>query len=277
MAILVNDPGRSEIVINGLVRGGAGGDAAVRMSGGGTVTIGVNGRVQAERRDQRHPGRHGGTAGTAVTLRAEVDTTRAAYREEAAAALARVEGDMVGVGDDIVLLSVDDQGRTGMATTVSLANGKPDVSELPPTPRPAMPDRTMLCDEASDNRCRLYNALPSALLSMNGLPSYGERMASARSGGGGWALVEAASGKWKASRSPKDASVSYNRSRTGVRAGVDMAVGEGGRVGLSAHGLTGSAKMSGNGGKVGHDRRRAGAERHRRRRGTASTSTPSWR
>ena len=30
-----------------------------------------------------------------------------------------------------------------------------------------------------------------------------------------------------------------------------MAVGEDGRVGLSAHGLTGSAKMSGNGGKVG--------------------------
>ena len=256
VAILVNDPGRSEIVINGEVKGGAGGDAAVRMSGGGTVTIGVNGRVEANGATYAIKADGGGTA---VTLRAEVDTTRAAYREEAIEVLAaRVDGKVDGVGDNVVLLSVDDAGRTGMATTVSVADdGTLDPSGLTPRPTrtptemPEPSDRTMLCDDASDNRCRLYNALPSALLSMNGLPSYGERMASARSAGGGWALVEAASGKWKASRSPTDASVSYNRSRTGVRAGVDMAVGEGGRVGLSAHGLTGSAKMSGNGGKVG--------------------------
>ena len=258
VAILVNDPGRSEIVINGLVKGGAGGDAAVRMSGGGTVTIGRNGRVEANGATNAIKADEGTTA---ATLRVEVaDNTRKPYRDEAADAVARVKGNIVGVGGSIVLLSVNDRGRTGAAATVTvrvpIEEGRPDTTgdeleDRPPPDMPEMPD-TMLCDEdRNDRRCRPYNALPSALLSMNGLPGYGERMAAARSAGGGWAWVESAAGKWKAARSTEDADVSYSRSRTGVRAGVDMAVGEDGRVGLSAHGLTGSAKMSGNGGKVG--------------------------
>ena len=253
VAILVNDPGRSEIVINGLVRGGTGGAAAVRLSGG-TVTIGVNGRVDANGATNAI---QADTGGAVVTLRVEVAApSLTPYRDEGDQAQRRLVGKVVGaVDNEVLVLSTGMDGRTGKVTTVTLASdGTLDLSEFEERDRDTkMRDRdtTIDCAMAENRRCRLYNALPSALLSMNGLPSYGERMAAARSGGGGWALVEAASGKWKASRSPTDASVSYNRSRTGVRAGVDMAVGEGGRVGLSAHGLTGSAKMSGNGGKAG--------------------------
>ena len=245
VAILVNDPGRSEVVIDGLVRGGAGGEAAVRLSGGGTVTVGLNGRVEANGAANAVLADLGTTA---ATLRAEVADTAMPWRDEAAAAAARVDGKIVGVGDSMVFLLVDGEGRTGMSRTVPLVEGRPDLSVFPERPEEEGPDR-MLCGDATDGRCRLYEALPSALLSMNGLPTYRERMSSARGGNGGWARVDTAAGKWKAARSTQD-DVSYNRSRTGVRAGVDMAVGEEGLVGLSAHGLTGSAKMTGDGGKV---------------------------
>ena len=250
-AVLVNDPGPAIIYIDGAVTGSAGSDAAVRMSGGGTVTISVNGRVEANGATNAIQADMGDTL---VTLRVEVAApSLTPYRDEGDPAQERLTGKVVGAVDNKVLvLSTGMDGRTGKVTTVTLASdGTLDLSGFKMRDRDTDGDTTIDCGMAENLRCRLYNALPSALLSMNGLPSYGERMAAARSGGGGWALVEAASGKWKASRSPTDASVSYNRSRTGVRAGVDMAVGEGGRVGLSAHGLTGSAKMSGNGGKVG--------------------------
>ena len=46
-AILVNDPGRSEIVIHGEVQGGAGARGAVDTTGGGTITVGLTGMVIA--------------------------------------------------------------------------------------------------------------------------------------------------------------------------------------------------------------------------------------
>ena len=56
------------------------------------------------------------------------------------------------------------------------------------------------CDLARDE-CRLYQALPSMLLSMSDVPTYAERMSAARDGKGGWAQAEAAGGKWKADSS----------------------------------------------------------------------------
>ena len=46
-AIWVNDPGRAVIRIDGVVRGGAGAPAAVHLTGGGSVTVGMTGRVEA--------------------------------------------------------------------------------------------------------------------------------------------------------------------------------------------------------------------------------------
>ena len=111
------------------------------------------------------------------------------------------------------------------------------------------------CDEAEmrgDPRCRLYQALPSMLLAMNDLPTYEERMSAARGAKGGWARVEVADGKWKADSSTQrkaDASkllenVAYDHRRHGVRAGMDFTMGDAGGVGVSVHGLRGSAEMA---------------------------------
>ena len=111
------------------------------------------------------------------------------------------------------------------------------------------------CDVAEmrgDPRCRLYQALPSMLLAMNDLPTYEERMSAARGAKGGWARVEVADGKWKADSATQqkaDASkplenVAYDHRRHGVRAGMDFAMGDAGGVGVSVHGLRGSAEMA---------------------------------
>ena len=99
------------------------------------------------------------------------------------------------------------------------------------------------CDLSGD-RCRLYEALPSALLAMNGLPTWEERTSAARDARGGWARVEATRGKWKADSSTQP-DVAYDHHRHGVRAGMDFAMGDAGGVGVSVHGLKGSAEMAG--------------------------------
>ena len=274
-AILVNDPGRSEIVINGEVRGGAGARGAVDTTGGGTITVGLTGMVIAGGATSAIHTDDGGdaTAKTTVTVQHRVDNPDGTlYQEGAAAAAARV-GTIRGSGapSTVTVALNDDEGPTGGMVSRRIENGElQDNSDLPPRPpepeapqeetetpetpmeqprpEPQMP-KAMDCDAASDKRCRLYEALPSMLLAMNGLPTYQERMASARSEAGGWARVETARGEWEAESSTR-ANVAYDRSRTGVRVGADAPVGEGGRIGLSAHGLRGSAEMTQNGGKA---------------------------
>ena len=102
------------------------------------------------------------------------------------------------------------------------------------------------CDVAADvgdPRCRLYAALPSILLSMNGLPTYEERTSAARDAGGAWARVEVADGKWKADESTRP-NVAYDHRRHGLRVGTDFAVDGVGEGGVSLHGLRGSAEMA---------------------------------
>ncbi len=277
-AVLVNDPGRSEIVIHGEVRGGAGARAAVDVTGGGTVTVGLTGRVTANGATRAiHAGKAtpNDTRTTTVVLHVPADTRvdRRISKEAADAAAARVQGGIGGDGianDRVVFAATDDEGLTGHTRSVALTgDGSPNTESLPPTPKDngGGPDEekkddtsgggrqqdpaSFDCDMAgmSDDRCRLYEALPSVLLAMNGLPTYEERMAAARSEAGGWARVETARGEWKADSSTR-AGVAYDRARSGVRVGVDRPVGETGRFGLSAHGLRGSADMTQNGGKV---------------------------
>ena len=47
VAVLVNEPGPAHLTIDGVVRGGRGGAAAVHLTGGGTVVVGTSGRVEA--------------------------------------------------------------------------------------------------------------------------------------------------------------------------------------------------------------------------------------
>ena len=97
-------------------------------------------------------------------------------------------------------------------------------------------------------RMRVYEALPSVVLGMNGLRGVRERMAVPRSAKGGWARVERFQGKWKAdaSTSGKESGVGlrYRHQRHGVEVGLGGALGEEGRFGASLHHRRGTAKVS---------------------------------
>ena len=285
-AILVNDPGRSEIEIDGEVRGGSGSGedavAAIETIGGGRIILGQTGRViladgatDAIRADRVT----GSEATTDIFLVVGGDVHRG-NADDTVARLGNRPGGGAIVGDAVVKNADGEKVvnfaatkagiSTGMVTPAPLkSDGTIDTSGIlpapcpmgqtrgddgqcqmppPPPPPPATP-KMMDCDMAMDKRCRLYEALPSMLLAMNGLPTYQERMAAMRSEAGGWARVETARGKWKAESSTR-ANVAYDRSRTGVRVGADAPVGESTRAGVSVHGLRGSAAMTQSGGKA---------------------------
>ncbi len=294
-AILVNDPGRAEIRIDGEVRGGAGARAAVDLDGGGSVTVGPKGRIAA----------NGATLSlrangeTMVTVRQDpllADSEGRLTREgtdDAAERLGAVGGDVVsepggaqGVAVRVAETDRDSGRETGYYLSAPVPDGggmaNPRLNdsfadleacargrELDESGECAMPtkdlpngdgdgDGDMMPDRGdgpglsfdSDcgmERCRLYEALPSALLAMNGLPTYGDRMSAARDGNGGWARIDGAGGEWKAKNSPNAA---FDYRRYGVQAGMDLAMDGDGRFGVSLRGLQGSAEMSGSGGEM---------------------------
>ena len=164
------------------------------------------------------------------------------YREDADEAYdARVEGSLADVGE--VRFREDKNGiPTGYSKPLPVTdNGMLDPSELPSS--------TFSCEEAGDRRCRLYEALPSMLLAMNGLPSYAERTSAVRDGNGGWARVETARGEWQAKKAETETmgggKLAYDHRRSVGRAGIDFLAGESARVGVSVHALRGKAEMGG--------------------------------
>ena len=290
-AILVNDPGPARIHIDGLVRGGTGARAAVDLTGGGSVTIGVTGRVEANGAMSAIRG----DEDTGVTLHAARGPREIQdwiSRESADGAATRVEGLIVGAGTTATTFKEFQDGvTTGHEATVPLKEGRPDTSGLrcavypgspdpsgrrcpnppdPPDPRdsggedmggtdpddrpppgtgqlPPPPTQTFDCDWAMDGRCRLYEALPSFLLAMNGLPDRDDRLTEARDANGAWARIDVAHGKWKADSSTTRPDLAYDRQRHGAQAGIDAEVADGARVGVSVHGLRGAATLSGAG------------------------------
>ena len=99
-----------------------------------------------------------------------------------------------------------------------------------------------------DPGARVYEALPSVVLGLNGLPGFRERMAAPRSAKGGWARVEAFRGKWKAeaSTSGKESGVGleHRHRRHGIQVGLAGALGEEALLGVSLHHRRGSAEVS---------------------------------
>ena len=235
VGILVNDPGPALMYVDGEVKGGAGGAAAVHLTGGGSVIVGLNGKVQANGADHAIQG--GGDEATKVALILVTDRM-IPYREDANKAYEqRVEGSLEDV--DEVRFREDENGvPTGYSRTLPVTDrGRLDTSGLRSS--------TFSCEEAGDRRCRLYEALPSMLLEMNGLPSWAERTSAARDANGGWARVESARGEWQAKKAATAGELAYDHRRSGVRAGFDFLAGENARVGVSAHALGGKAQMSG--------------------------------
>ncbi len=99
-------------------------------------------------------------------------------------------------------------------------------------------------------RSRVYEALPSVLLGLNGLPAYRDRLTAARSPNGAWARVWAAGGEREAERSTSTARLAYDHDRSGARLGVDIPLGEDAVGGVSAHRVRGKADLSGGHGKI---------------------------
>ena len=245
-AVLVNDPGRAVVTVLGEVRGGEGAPAAVDLTGGGRVVIGSTGRVMANGATRAIQGDGEGT--TEVIFH----TSDLSDKDALDAAFARaVEG---GIDEARPVASmVNAAGMpTGSTQPLGLSeDGTPNTDPFRPAATPGEtppPSPQFRCDTGAEARCRLYGALPSVLLAMNELPSLDERLSAPRDGRGAWARVEAASGQWTAAESTQTG-LSYDHDRYGVRGGVDVASGDGVRLGLSMHGLRGSAEVA-SGGEV---------------------------
>ena len=286
--ILVNDPGPAVIYIEGEATGGEGptdrpAPAAVHLTGGGSVTVGLNGRVRANGADSairgdneptviyidgEATGDEGATAAVHLTGGGSV-TVGLNGRVQANGAAAAIRGDNEPT-EVVVHRTVGDltQGSArealarveggivgdGVERKVTLVEVNDDgttgyVRDVPLDPKgepmlDELPPDSLDCTRAMDGRCRLYEALPSILLAMNDLPSYAERTSAVRDANGAWARVEMARGEWQADKAATG-KLAYDHRRTGGRAGVDVLAGETGRVGVSMHVLRGKAEMSG--------------------------------
>ena len=247
-AVLVNDPAPAVIYIDGEAAGGEGAAAAVDLTGGGSVVVGLTGRVRANGADKAI--RLGRTDDDDTPSSVVVIAPRFA-QENAKAALLRISGGVTvtasgeGVVDEVVVHVVETVTVNGERVTT----GRHVHAKLDEDGNPMVTPAQFGC-AFMDGRCRLYEALPSALLAMNDLPSRAERMSAARDGAGGWALVETAGGKWTAAAAATATAqdkLTYRHRRFGVRMGADVAAGEDAVLGLSAHGFRGSAKTPSSG------------------------------
>ena len=236
VGIRVNDPGPVLVYVDGEVRGAAGGAAAVDLTGGGSVTIGLNGRVLANGAEYAIQGAEGAPA--MVTL-----IVPGLYREDAAEAIKRVEGGSLGgyrnVENVVGLREVRDGVYTGYSDRLRFD----EDGELDPNVFPERP--VFSCEAAGDRRCRMYEALPSMLVALNALPSYAERSSAVRDANGGWARVEASRGEWRAKKATAVGRLAYDYRWFVGRMGVDYAPREDLRVGWSVHAPRGKAEMSG--------------------------------
>ena len=264
-AILINDPGRAVIVIHGKVTGSAGARAAVDMTGGGSVTVGPKGRIDADGADVAIR-RDGKTTVLTVIQNPDLALENGGFTQESVDdAIKRLGGTVGGDADGEITVAAGEQDDPNRASGVTFPAEFDDGTAVVPDPDKyktlprnrenredrELPPNRMDCDMSSwtTDKCRLYAALPSALLAMNGLPTYGERMAAARDGNGGWARIDGADGEWKAKNSTPS-NVAFDYRRYGVQAGVDFAVGGDGRFGVSVRGLQGSAELAGSDGEI---------------------------
>ena len=216
--------------------GGAAG--RVRLDGGGMVTVGADGRVT-------------GLEGEAITsAQGDLEVVlQQGAGETITQAFGRISGAMrdadgpevryVTAGGEVVELGEPGSRR-------SVPEGANDVGIV-------ADGGVVRLAKAHAPRSRVYEALPSVLLGLNGPADFQARTSAPRAAHGGWARVEAARGKWKAeasaSRKHSGVGLEYDHRRSGLQAGMDVAAGEEGLLGVSLHHRQGAADVS-NGGEV---------------------------
>ena len=213
----------SEVTTGGTVTGN------VRFRRGGMVTVGPDGKVE---------GRVSSDRGGELVAVAEVKPG-----EKEAEALERAfPGELVEEGGTPPTIRTRKEGEAARSvgapgTMAALVDGAWDVGVVERKESGAFRVERELAP-----RSRVYEALPSVVLGLNGLRGYGERMAAPRSAKGGWARVDALRGKWEADASTSG--VKYRHRRHGVAVGLAGALGEEARFGASLHHRRGTAKVT---------------------------------
>ncbi len=211
----------------------------VRLDDGGTVTVEANGRVT-------------GIEGEAITsARGDlVVELRQRAGETFTQAFGRISGEMrdAGGAPEMRYVPVDgspiELGEPGSRRSVP--EGANDVGIV-------AVGGVVGLEPVHARRSRVYEALPSVLLGLNGPADFQARTSAPRADHGGWARVEAARGKWKAeasaSRKLSGVGLEYDHRRSGLQAGMDVAAGEEGLLGVSLHHRQGTADVS-HGGEI---------------------------
>ena len=243
----------------------------VQLDRGGTVTVGAGGRIAAA--EGAGVRSEAGTldvtvAGTVSGIDAKGDLLDAKVTDTGRAGdVGHAAGDL-----DLTIWAAESErpdqaadravgqitGTGERRIRIIAANGK----ELPVGPRGTSaaapsgpfdvgidPDGRLASDYAP--RSRVYEALPSVLLGLNGTSGFHDRMAAPRSPNGVWARIEASGGSRETERSTSTsgAGLSWTERRYGAETGVDFPL-EGGVAGLSAHHRRASAEVSGNDGRI---------------------------
>ena len=220
------------MTVNGVVMGGTGSGAGVHMTGGGRLVVGGNARIGA----RSGVAVRGVGSGELIVVIADPDEfgntglPRVRGRVEAPDGALEVRLRRAGSSESVELLPGGASAPSG-AWYVSVKEDGDGVRVM----------------REYGPRTRVYEALPSVLLGLNGLPRFRERMAVPRTGNGGWVRVETYRGNWSAEASTTEG-LEYDHWRTGLRAGRDVPVGEEVLLGFSVHHRLGSADVLRGGG-----------------------------
>ena len=209
----------------------------VRLDGGGTVTVGGTGQLTSIEDQAITSGRG--------DLEVEI---RQAPGETAEQVRDRIQGTMRDADGALEVRYVFADGRR-------IDLGAPDSAHSAPI---GAYDLGIVADgdgvrvgRAFAPRSRVYEALPSVLLGLNGTTGFHDRMAAPRSPNGVWARVAASGGSRETERSTSTsgAGLSWTERRYGAETGIDFPL-EAGVAGLSAHHRRASAEVSGNDGRI---------------------------
>ena len=211
----------------------------VRFDNGGAVTVGATGRIT-------------GIEGVAIRNAAgDLEVTLQARADE-------TPSDAAGrIGDRGVIYNPNGS----MKFCYAPAGGGEECASGPAPSVPLGAFDLALLDEGGGAyrldygyapRARVYEALPSVLLGLNGLPTHRDRLSAPRSSNGAWAWarVEAEGGAREAKRSTSTTALSYDYRRYGVQTGVDVPLSASGLAGVSVHHRRGSAELSGRDGEI---------------------------
>ena len=218
------------VEVRGRVESTGADGAGIHMVGGGTVIVGPEGTVIAK-------------SGTSVIandpglLVVEIETQEDESPTDAAKRA--IPGRIVNKIDRTELKFVEPDGTvlssaTGAGSKNAVMDGAFDVG-LSATDGGVR----IVSDHAP--RSRVYEALPSVLLGMNGVPGYRARANAPRARNGMWARMTAGAGSRKPAESTS--SVSYRHRWIGLDAGKDFSLGGNHNLGVSLHHRIGSADV----------------------------------